>query len=122
MEAMVTEFVNNIVMAEDYDVFTYLEDTDPRSDDLHRCEPQTMSGVGINWGRTIINGVFTNFDERDTTLATSAIAQCIAYPIKNVYAEYSNWGVFIRVTTTEDSIYEFNCHGKMDYSSLEWNS
>jgi hypothetical protein len=122
MEAMVTEFVNNIVIAEDYNVFTYLEDSDPRSDDLHRCEPQTMSEVGVLWGRTIINGEFKNFNEGDNTLITSAIAQCIAYPIKDVYAEYSKWGVFIRVITTDDYIYEFNCYGKMDWSSLQFNS
>lgn len=122
MEAMLTEFVNSIVIAEDYTVFTYLEDADPRSDDLHRCEPQTMSEVFVRWGRTIINGQFVNFNEGDNTLITSAIAQCKAYPIKQVYAEYSNWGVFIVVTTTEGSIYEFDCYGKMDYASLQWGS
>lgn len=110
----IIEFANSIVINDGYTVYCYVEDTDPRSDDLHRCEPQTLVSGGILWGRTIIKGNATNFDDTsDDSVIDSAIAQCIAYPIDHVYAEYSNWGVFIRVTTTDSNIYEFNCHGNI---------
>jgi len=114
METLLINFINKIVLAEDYTVYSYVEDTDPRSDDLHRCEPQTVASAGLLWGRTIINGDATNFDDlSENSVVVSAIAQCLAYPIKDVYAEYSNWGVFIRVTTTDSNIYEFNCHANI---------
>lgn len=108
METMLVSFMNKIVLAEDYTVYTYIEDTDPRSDDLHRCEPQVATAGGLLWGRTIINGVHTNFDDlSDKSVVTSAIAQCIAYPIRDVYTEYQQNGAFVRVTTTDAHVYEF---------------
>jgi len=108
METMLINFINDIVLAEGYDVYLYVEDTDPLSDDIHRCEPQTAIVGGLLWGRTRIDGVYSNFDDlSDNSVLTSAIAQCIAYPIRDVYTEYQKQGAYIRVTTENLNFYEF---------------